>query len=239
MTLPEAIDVFVEGFCFTKSIASPYACTRNDELWVMQDVPGRRRAPRKVEVVTTGLRPGEVARRIAKQEIGWHFLCHIHGLEEDSAEIRGVYKSLGYRALSSEGFFLHDLNEIPHYESDPPVRLLATQEEAILVPSKSSQPVKVIPNSRLYMAWDASTDYGWVRSVPVGNAAWVSGLFVRPAFRGRGFGRSLMSALLQDDRRNGVTTSVLLASAAGGRLYPHVGYQQIGALQMFCPFKRL
>jgi hypothetical protein len=47
-----------------------------------------------------------------------------------------------------------------------------------------------------------------------------------------------MSALLQDDREHGVEESVLVASSDGARLYPHLGYEKLGVLQVFCPAMR-
>jgi GNAT superfamily N-acetyltransferase len=86
--------------------------------------------------------------------------------------------------------------------------------------------------------WDDTGDYGWVSSIPVGDKAWVSDLYVHEAFRGMGYGRALMSALLREDKEHRVRESVLLASVAGARLYPHLGYQRIGTLQIFCPRSR-
>ncbi|HUG12458.1 MAG TPA: GNAT family N-acetyltransferase [Opitutaceae bacterium] len=60
-------------------------------------------------------------------------------------------------------------------------------------------------------------------------------LFVARVFRGQRVGRTLMSTMLQDDLAHGVESSVLLASGDGARLYPHVGYERIGTLQLFIP----
>ena len=95
-----------------------------------------------------------------------------------------------------------------------------------------------MPGSRLFLIWDEDRVYGFVRSIDVDENGWVSGLFVKPDVRGQGYGRALMSSLLQSDHATGLKTSVLLASSAGARLYPHLGYQQIAVLQMFCPKER-
>jgi hypothetical protein len=44
--------------------------------------------------------------------------------------------------------------------------------------------------------------------------------------------------MLQDDLKHGVNNSVLLASGAGSRLYPHVGYERIGSLLLFVADRR-
>lgn len=238
MTIREALDVFTRGFCVTKSVASPYVVRHEHGLWIMSDGPGRKRPPRKTEIATTGLDPSQVIATIRELQIGWHFLCHVHELGVDAGELRSAYKDQGYRSLGSEGLFVHDLKHIPIFSSDPAPKIVRDQQEANSIPRIAAQPNRVIPNTRLHICWDEQTDYGWVTSIPVESSSWVSGLYVHARFRNRGFGRSLMSALLQSDRENGIKQSVLLASAAGERLYPHLGYQKLGVLQMFCPVKR-
>lgn len=41
--------------------------------------------------------------------------------------------------------------------------------------------------------------------------------------------------MLQDDHATGSTQAVLLASHTGAKLYPVVGYEQIGTLLLFTP----
>lgn len=74
-----------------------------------------------------------------------------------------------------------------------------------------------------------------MKSVRIGNAAWVADLNVLPASRRRGYGGALMRTLLADDARLGVRTRVLLASGAGAKLYPLLGHERIGPLQLFSP----
>jgi hypothetical protein len=44
--------------------------------------------------------------------------------------------------------------------------------------------------------------------------------------------------MLRDDRAAGASAGVLLASHTGAKLYPSVGYEQIGTLLLFTPRKR-
>lgn len=44
--------------------------------------------------------------------------------------------------------------------------------------------------------------------------------------------------MLRTTRRNGATASSLLASHAGAKLYPAVGYEQIGELLAYTPRNR-
>ncbi len=237
MTVGAAVEVFVTAFCQLKSRTHPYVPEKVDGLWIMRDGPGRK-VPRKIEIASVDLPPEETARRIKKQGIGWHFLCEIHPLEADYEGIRLKYKSLGYRAVSTEWLFIHHLKNIPEYESLPPVRQLLTPEAVNAVPQRARHKRKLLDGTRKYAIWDEETDYGWVTSVPVGKAAWAAALYVHADARGRGFGRALMSRLLLDDKASGTETSVLLASSDGARLYPYLGYEKIAILQMFCPASR-
>jgi len=237
MTLETAIEISVRAFSEGKSYSCPYLLDRVDGLWVMHDPPGKR-YPRKTEVMSVGLRPEETVARVRKLSLGWHFLCHIHPPEESFNDIRRAYKSLGYRAIATEWVFASDLSHVPIKESEPPVRLIRTQAEFDSVKQVAARKRKFRPRWRLYGVWDDDREYGWVASVPVGENNWVFGLEVFPEYRGRGFGTALMSKLLQDDMALGVKTSVLIASSDGARLYPHLGYEKIGVLQMFCPVKR-
>jgi predicted acetyltransferase len=63
-------------------------------------------------------------------------------------------------------------------------------------------------------------------------------MYVQPAYRRRGIARAMLSRMLQDDQRGGANHAVLLASHTGAKLYPVVGYEQIGKLLLFTPKER-
>jgi GNAT superfamily N-acetyltransferase len=86
---------------------------------------------------------------------------------------------------------------------------------------------------RVYVALIDERIVGWVRSVVVGDATWVASMHVVPAFRRRGIGKTLLAAMLRDDRATGSVQSVLLASRAGARLYTVLGYRTIATLYLF------
>ncbi len=113
--------------------------------------------------------------------------------------MREAYKREGYRALGTEWLFTHDLRDIPQFDCEPPVRRVHSVEEWRTVPQQAPQPRHFRSDTRGYCIWDESRDYGWVHSVPYGNDCWVSDLYVYADFRGQGYGRALMSRLLQDD----------------------------------------
>ncbi len=236
MPLDAAIETFVRGFTKTKSLAHPYVGEKVDGLWIMRDGPGRK-LPRKIEVVANGLSPAEVVERIQNQGLPWHFVCHIHTLDEDFDAIRAAYKAIGYRAMSTEGFFVHDLQNVPQYQSEPPVRLIGTQAEANAIPQVAKHKIKIRDGIDQFGIWDDERDYGYVQSVPAGDTAWVGSLYVFQPHRRKGYGRALMSSVLQHQAER-YQASVLLASSDGAKLYPSLGYQQIGVLQLFCPSTR-
>jgi predicted GNAT family acetyltransferase len=89
---------------------------------------------------------------------------------------------------------------------------------------------------RQYAALDGDgAIVGWAKSIVVGDATWVQGMYVRPEFRRQGIARAMLSRLLRDDRAHGSRASFLLASHTGAKLYPVVGYEQIGELLLFIP----
>lgn len=203
----------------------------------MQDHPPRKK-PRKIEVIATEIDPQEVLAQLERANLGWHFLCHIHTNDDDFDSIRSIYKSNGYRAVSREALFIHDLKEIPVFESDPPVIQLRDQEHLDSIPQQAQHKRHLLPDTRKFCAHDDVQDFGWVTSIPVGEDAWVAGLYVNEIDRKRGYGRALMSKMLQVDKAEGVRQSVLLATSDGARLYPHLGYKKVATLQMFCPVSR-
>ncbi len=231
ITIERAIEVFVHAFSRGKSQYHPYLAEQMEGLWVMRDGPGRKR-PRKIEVIATDLDPETVVDRIARASLGWHFLCDVRSQSDDLEAINAQYRALGYRKVSTEWLFTHDLRDIPVFDSEPCVRQIDNLTQGW------SGIRKVRPDARLYGAWDEDFDYGWVYSVPFGTDAWVSDLHVKEEWRRHGFGRALMSRMLQDDRELGVSHSVLLATSQGAKLYPQLGYEIRATLQMFCPLKR-
>jgi GNAT superfamily N-acetyltransferase len=254
ISIPDAVEVFVRGFCFLRSSTRPYVAERLGHLWLLRDAPpapraGKpatvRRDPRKAEVIAYDTAPARVVAAIRDADPGWHFVCHLHEPDVLTRSIRDAYKALGYRALATEWMFAHDLGAIPALGSEPPVRRVRTEEEAerlrTLSRRRQIRPQDLAADAapqRLYAAMDVREVYGWVSSVPVRQHAWVANLYVPAQHRGKGFGRALMSALLADDLAHGVDASVLLASTDGARLYPHLGYRQLGVLQIFCPVRR-
>lgn len=244
MTIPEAIEVFVKGHAYTRSATHPCEAVRLNGMWLMRDPPGAK-YERKKELVVHGLSPEDAVSRIREADVGWHFVCHVHEPDGPFQELRAGYKEQGYRALATEWMFVHDLAHLPIPASTPLPRRVRSTEEAEFVRQAAGRkqilPVELSTDPaplRLYAVLEGQEAKGWVRSVPVGDDAWVSNLYVLEPERGKGYGFSLMAAMLQDDKAHGIRNSVLLASSDGARLYPHLGYRMVGVLQMFCPTRR-
>lgn len=241
MTLAEAIQVFGRGFSFTRSFTHPYEFVQVGPLWVMRDAPRRREPYRLEEILAHGMPPGEAVKRIRDYGPRRYALCAIEPPEADHDAIKQGYKRLGYRLLRREPFMVKAVVDSDASADPRVVRVLTPgQMEALnrATGRRAMRPELLRDDAplRQYMAFEDGEPVGWVRSVQTSpTAAWVAGMYVRPEFRRRGLATALLSTMLADDRRFGVEHSVLLASNAGSKLYPTLGYDQIGLLQLFMP----
>jgi GNAT superfamily N-acetyltransferase len=240
--IDRAIEVFVRGFSSTKSQTHPYEYRRIDGVWVMRDTPRSRPLDyRKEEWITHGGSPSAVDALARLHTRGRFFVGAMCGLSESTAELRDVYKSLGYRLLGSEPLFLHRLKRIPRAAAAVCLERVATSALAERLGKASrSRPIppehlKADAPFRQYVALEAEEIVGWVRSVAAGDSQWCANMFVRPSHRRRGIATALLARMLRDDRAHGAPSSVLLASHSGALLYPKVGYEQIGTLLMLAP----
>lgn len=71
--------------------------------------------------------------------------------------------------------------------------------------------------------------------LPLSTATWLADVATVPAFRRRGIARALLAHILAEDARLDAHHSVLLATQSGALLYPHLGYEQRGLLQIYAP----
>ena len=234
LPISDASEVFVHAFSQVKSRTYSYVPMQVGNLWIMR-VDSPRKRERKIEIIAHGASPTDIVKAVQETGVGRHFLCIMQGVNEDFQSIRKGYKNLSYRAVSTDWFFVHDLRDIPIFECNPPVRPVPDAETFEQLNQVASKPFHFSTNTLYFAIWDETQYYGHVRSIPYKESAWVSDLYVECVNRGKGFGRALMRSLLQSDKEKGVKQSVLLASNDGALLYPHMGYQQIGILQMFCP----
>lgn len=234
-----AIEVFVKAFSFTRSYTYPFAPTQFGDAWVMRDDPPRADS-RKEEWVAWRMPPAEMDGLVTRHGGPRFAICAIRATEDDPKPINDAYRELGYRLQFTEPFFVHSLAALPLVSPDVEVvrvldselanRLAKAARSRQILPAHLAEPN---PPIRQYVAIDDGELVGWVRSIVVGDATWVSNLYVKADFRRRGIGAALMARMLADDKAHGSTGSVLLASHTGAKLYPQLGYEVIGELMLF------
>lgn len=228
----QAIAAFAKAHSRIRSIYYPCSCDRVGESFILKDVPPRDNA-RKTEIITTHCDPDSI-RGLVK---GWHFVTVASPLDTDAEQIKQSFKSGGYRALSSEKVFIHDLLDMAKPVAQSLVREV-NEKNFALIPQTAIRKRKLCEGVRHFAIWDEARDYGWVSSLAVDGIGYVSDLFVYEEFRRRGYGTELMRALVLAQNAEGLRLSVCIASTAGARVYPRVGYLEVGRLQIFCPAKR-
>jgi GNAT superfamily N-acetyltransferase len=261
--LAHAIEVFARGFAFTRTFTHPYRAERVGPLWVMRDGPRRKADYRNEEWIALGVAPQEVDRIAREHTRGRFAVCAIHGINEPEAPLREGFKALGYRLATTEPFMVHDLEQIPDFESPARIERVLTSEAADRL-AKTAGRRQILPQhlkedapQRQYTAELDGQLVGWVRSIQVRSAeggvrsaergvrtaeasfeaTWCSNMYVEPAYRRRGIARAMLCRMLRDDRDHDAHQAVLLASHTGAKLYPVVGYRQIGTLLLFTPPK--
>jgi GNAT superfamily N-acetyltransferase len=237
-----AIEVFVRGHSAGRSRTFPYEASHVGPLWVMRDAPRKNpRDYRKEDWIAYGVDATEVDAIVRRHTRGRFFICAMVKQGEPDQLTRTAYKSLGYRLLATEGFFVQRLKRVPKPSTFVSIERVRTRELAThLGRITRSRP---IPDAllchdapfRQYVALDDNAIVGRVRSVDAAGATWCADMYVDPSHRRRGIGQALLCRMLRDDRVGGSKCSVLTASHTGALLYPRVGYERIGTLYMFVP----
>jgi GNAT superfamily N-acetyltransferase len=239
-----AVEVFVRGHSAVRSRTFPYEVSCVGPLWLMRDAARKNpRDYRKEEWIAHEVDPGKVDAIARRQTRGRFFVCVMIAEGEPDEPTRTAYKTLGYRLLATEGFFLQRLKRIP----TPPSRISIERVSTPDLAARLGKITRTRPIScnllgddapfRQYVALDGEDIVGRVRSVDAAGATWCADMYVNPSHRRRGIGQALLSRMLRDDRAHGSKCSVLTASHTGALLYPRVGYERIGTLFMFAPRK--
>jgi GNAT superfamily N-acetyltransferase len=242
-TMTRAIEAFAQGVAFTRSFTHPYLAEQVGPLWVLRDAPRKRNHYRTEEWIAHDIAAAEVDQIARAQTRGRFSICALCSLDEPQTPLRADYKALGYRLVTTEPMMVHLLTEIPHVDAPAVIARVMTPAlaERLAKAARARQmlPDHLAPNAplRQYVALIEEELVGWARSIVVGDATWCSDMYVKPAFRRRGIARALLSRMLHDDRASGAKLSVLLASHTGAKLYPVVGYRQVGELLIFTPKK--
>lgn len=242
--LQGAIEVFARGFCFTRSFTHPYLAERMGKVWVVRDAPRKRGDYRREEWIAHGIAPRKIDQVAREQTRGRFAVCAIYGINESDEELRASFKALNYRLGTTEAVMVHALKRIPHFANPVEITRVTTKELADRL-NKTAKSRQILPEHlskdsplRQYVALSGDKAVGWVRSIDVGHATWCSNMYVDPEFRRRGIARAMMAQMLRDDRTSGSKLAVLTASHTGAKLYPVLGYKQIGTLMLYTPKKQ-
>ena len=241
--LHHAIEVFARGFCFTRSFTHPYLAERVGEIWVVRDAPRKRGDYRREKWIAHGVAPEVIDETARKHTRGRFAVCAIHGIDESDQPLREGFKALNYRLGGTEPIMVHELKRIPRFEEPVEIVRVTTKNLASKI-NKAARSRQVLPEHlekdsplRQYAALVDEKPVGWVRSIDVEGATWCADMYVAPEFRRRGIARAMMAQMLRDDRTHGSKLAVLTASHTGAKLYPLVGYKQIGMLMLYTPKK--
>jgi GNAT superfamily N-acetyltransferase len=247
MTIEQALTVFVEGFCFSRSLTHPYRAERlTENLWRLSDAPRHRASDsyRNEEFIAWELPPTEADRLARAHAQGKFMVCYLVPTGTDDRPMRAAFKALGYRLGSTEPFFAHDLAALPTPPTPFPIVRVETVEQAEAL-NKAAGRKQLLsellaqdpPPMRVYTALDEAVPQliGWVTSIAAADCGWCHSMFVLTAYRRQGIARALLARMLTDDKVAGARANVLLASHSGALLYPTVGYQQLGTLYLYTP----
>lgn len=233
------IEAFVRGFSFTRSFTHPYIAKRVGGIWLMSDAPRTSGDYRNDEWIATNLDPTQIDRTARKHSRAKFGVCVIQELGESDHLMRAEFKKLGYRLQTTEPMMVHGLARIPECKSPATIHRVLDQSLAdrLAKAARSRQILRehLKPSAplRQYVAIIKEQIVGWVRSIHVGDSTWCASMYVQSRFRRQGIGRALLAQMLRDDRAAGAKQAVLLASHTGAKLYPVVGYEQIGTLYLF------
>lgn len=244
----EAIEVFVRGYCIGRSWTYPHLASRVEDLWCLRDAERKNPADyRKEEWIAFESSAADVDRIARKHTRGRFFVCAATGQLDSDDQLRDDYKRLGYRLLTTEPFFVHSLKRIPRVSvatstaeavSILQVNSLELAERFAKLSKSRPMTAEQIADGAALRQYVAEFDgelVASVRSVHVGQSTWVANMKVEETYRRRGIGILLLDRMLRDDRKLGFSQSVLLATQIGAKLYPKLGFKQIGLMYIFAP----
>ena len=250
--LERAIEVFARGFSYVRSRTHAYEATPiavsgypdAPPLWVLRDAPRRRGNYRSEEWVSCNLPPPAVDAAARAETRGRYVICAIHPAGTSDQPLRDGFKALGYRLNTTEPLMAHSLRRIPRVPEPAAIERVLTPvladrlHRATRSRQIRSEDLHPGARQRQYVALLDDTVVGWVGSIMVDRSTWCQNLFVVEQYRRRGIARALLCRMLRDDRAHGATMAVLTSSHTGARLYPLVGYRQIGLLLAYTPRRR-
>jgi GNAT superfamily N-acetyltransferase len=250
LTLPHAIDVVAAALALNRSIVQPAEVVRHGPLWIMRDADARPGKGRREEIFAFGAPPAEVVRAV--QDYGPHgnyALEPFIALGDDTEATKRAYKSLGYRLSYSETLFVCPLRGRAPAGGAWDVRRITTLEQARRVTleifGKANRKLRpedltgARPKMRYYCVEVDGQAVAVARSLmPRSGVTWLHDVHTVPDYRRRGIATALIDHILMEDARLGSRHSVLLASEAGSKVYPGLGYQLRAILQIYNPLRK-
>jgi GNAT superfamily N-acetyltransferase len=240
-----AISVFAHGFAFTRSFTHPYLVkTLSDRARLLHDGPRTSGDSRTAEFIAHDIPVAELTELAREKAPGRYRICYMLPSGEPDGPIRAAFKEQKHRLMATEAFMIHRLKNFVPATVPYAIQRVTTKEEAERL-AKAAGSRQILPEHltavpvpmRQYVALDGETPVGWVGSTVVGDCTWCNSMFVKPEYRRQGIARALLHQMLTDDRDTGVTANILLASHTGSKLYPTVGYEDLGMLYMYTPPK--
>src|SRR5258705_4242423 len=145
-SIEHAIQVFLRGFTFVRSVTHPYLAERVGGLWVMRDGQRRRGEYRNEEWVVYGPGPNAADRVARKHARGRFELSVIHEVGEPDEDLRSNYRELGYRLGETEPLMVHRLGKIPNFKAPAGVeiqRVVSAEMAGRLAKATKSRPIPV------------------------------------------------------------------------------------------------
>jgi GNAT superfamily N-acetyltransferase len=247
LSLPEAIDVVAAALALNRSVIAPAEVVRHGPLWIMRDAAPRAKRARNEEIFAYGASPDEVVRALRDYAPpGRYALEPFLAPDEAPDAVKAAYKAHGFRLSHSEPLFVASLGGQQAPGGGWDVRRVTSLEEAREVSlqlwGKATRKLRPEdleggrPAIRMYWVEYKGRAVAAARSLmPEPRAAWLHDVATAPEHRRRGIATALLSHVLSDDARLGASFSVLLASQAGSKLYPRLGYNQQALLQVYNP----
>jgi GNAT superfamily N-acetyltransferase len=250
VALPGIIDTAARALALIRSIVAPAEVVRHGPLWILRDVEAQHGRSRREEIFAFGAPPAEIARAVRDyQPRGLYALAPVIGPGEDEAEVKVVYKSLGYRLGFTEPLFVCDLAGRGPVPSPWRISRVTSLEEAkrvsLQVFGKPARKLRAEdltapkPQMRLYWVEVDGHAVAAARSLMPGRGVtWLHDVATLPDYRRRGIATALINHILAEDAILGSKRSVLLASLAGSKLYPRLGYRQVALMQIYTPLRK-
>ena len=247
LTLPQTIDVVCAALALNNSITAPSEVMRHGPLWILRDVNAKLDKARTEEIFAWGATPQESIRAVKDYAPRYKYvLLPFIKPDEDFDAIREVYKSLGYRAMSSETLFVCSLGRHKPTPSRWVIRRVKEPDEmkrvATDVFGRANRKLRpqdftdARPAMRMYYAEVDGRAVAVARSLmPRRSVSWLHDVRTVESYRRRGIATALINQILTDDAALGSKHSALLASHAGANLYPLLGYQLRAILQLYAP----